>query len=161
MHQSRDSLVKFIDATIKNRGMTLRSASKAIGRNDAYLQQFVGKKRSPEVLPEDARHALAAVLRVDERELRLASQKVDRSSNVLQDKDVSEEFNLPAVYENAQSRREAVHMGDTVGNEALIKDLMSQVRDIATRMTRIEGAVFGTDPGVVPNKLGPPSRRKA
>ena len=45
-------------------GLSLKEASRAIGRNDAYLQQFLYRK-SPRRLPEDARHHLATILDID------------------------------------------------------------------------------------------------
>ncbi len=47
----------------------LKRASLACGRNHAYLHQFV-HRGTPKRLPEDARHALAAHLGVDEAVLR-------------------------------------------------------------------------------------------
>lgn len=50
------------------RGRSLASLSAMIGRNPAYLRQFV-TRGSPRRLPEDERRHLAIVLNVDEREL--------------------------------------------------------------------------------------------
>ena len=47
----------------------LKSMSIALGRNPAYLHQFI-HRGSPRVLPEKLRHRLAALLGVDERLLR-------------------------------------------------------------------------------------------
>lgn len=47
-------------------GHSLASLSTKIGRNVAYLQQFV-KRGTPRRLPEDERRALAMILQVDER----------------------------------------------------------------------------------------------
>lgn len=49
-------------------GRSLASLSATIGRNPAYLQQFVARG-SPRRVPEDERRHLAIVLNVDEREL--------------------------------------------------------------------------------------------
>ncbi|CAA6603861.1 putative repressor protein CI [Rhodospirillaceae bacterium LM-1] len=49
----------------------LKHASLAVGRNAAYLHQFIFRG-TPKVLPEDLRSALAAFLHVDENELRHA-----------------------------------------------------------------------------------------
>ncbi|GGC63788.1 hypothetical protein GCM10011504_47500 [Siccirubricoccus deserti] len=54
---------------IQDSGTDLKNASLAIGRNAAYLHQYV-TRGTPKVLPEDAREALAAHLGVDEEELR-------------------------------------------------------------------------------------------
>lgn len=47
----------------------LRNASLAVGRNPAYLHQFVSRG-TPRILPEDVRERLAALLGVDDSELR-------------------------------------------------------------------------------------------
>jgi hypothetical protein len=47
-----------VAATAAARGESLTAVSEALGRNPAYLQQYI-KRRSPKVLPEDARLALA------------------------------------------------------------------------------------------------------
>ena len=57
-----------VAATAAIRGESLASLSEAIGRNPAYLHQFI-ERRSPKVLPEDVRLALAQHWRMDEREL--------------------------------------------------------------------------------------------
>lgn len=49
-------------------GRSLASLSATIGRNPAYLRQFV-TRGSPRRLPEEERRNLAIVLNVDEREL--------------------------------------------------------------------------------------------
>ena len=48
--------------------ITLKQASRAIGRNDAYLQQFL-YRGTPRRLPEDVRHQLAAFLDIDQSRL--------------------------------------------------------------------------------------------
>ncbi|WP_242149666.1 hypothetical protein [Sphingomonas sp. BAUL-RG-20F-R05-02] len=51
---------------INQRGESLGALSRMIGRNDAYLQQFI-RRGTPRRLDEDARLKLAKVLKVDER----------------------------------------------------------------------------------------------
>ena len=48
--------------------ISLKQLSRAIGRNDAYMQQFL-HRRTPRHLPENARHRLAACLGLDQRQL--------------------------------------------------------------------------------------------
>ena len=48
--------------------ISLKEASRAIGRNDAYLQQFLFRG-SPRRLPEEARHMLADMLGIDQQSL--------------------------------------------------------------------------------------------
>ena len=54
---------------VKGRGSDLKNVSLAIGRNAAYLHQFV-HRGTPKVLPEDVRAALAQHLGCDDGELR-------------------------------------------------------------------------------------------
>ena len=60
-------------------GLSLKQASRAIGRNDAYLQQFLFRG-SPRRLPEEARHALAAMLGIDQQILAYLPQSPPMSS---------------------------------------------------------------------------------
>jgi cyanate lyase len=50
------------------RDRSLQSLSAQLGRNPAYLHQFV-HRRSPRRLPEDDRRRLAMMLEIDERQL--------------------------------------------------------------------------------------------
>jgi phage repressor protein C with HTH and peptisase S24 domain len=54
---------------LQERGSDLRKASLAMGRNAAYMHQYI-HRRSPKVLSEDDRVALAEHLGIDEDELR-------------------------------------------------------------------------------------------
>lgn len=49
--------------------LTMAEVSRAVGRNHAYMQQFM-KRGVPAKLPEDVREKVAAVLKVPERDLR-------------------------------------------------------------------------------------------
>lgn len=57
-----------LDELARARGVGLAALSRMIGRNDAYLQQFV-KRGSPQRLDERDRRALAGFLGVEEGEL--------------------------------------------------------------------------------------------
>lgn len=57
-----------VERLVAARGLDLSTASRMIGRNAAYLQQFI-KRGSPRRLPEEERLRLAMALDVDEREL--------------------------------------------------------------------------------------------
>jgi len=59
---------KKVERLAAERGQSLAELSRLIGRNDAYLQQFI-RRGTPERLPEDARLALAMHFKIDEREL--------------------------------------------------------------------------------------------
>ena len=65
MDPVRDLVLARLDAI----GETLKSASMKLGRNHAYLQQFI-HRGVPARLPEDTRHALARLLGVEEARLR-------------------------------------------------------------------------------------------
>lgn len=61
----RNRLLKLIE----DRDTDLKAASLKIGRNAAYLHQFI-YRGTPKILPESERHALAKFLKVDESDLR-------------------------------------------------------------------------------------------
>lgn len=63
-----DDLRKKIENLLKDRGISLASASIQIGKNSAYMHQFINKG-SPVNLPEEQRVRLANILDVDEQEL--------------------------------------------------------------------------------------------
>lgn len=63
-----DTVRRTVARLVRDRGLDLASVSRMIGRNDAYLQQFV-KRGTPRRLPEQERLHLAIALNVDEREL--------------------------------------------------------------------------------------------
>ena len=63
----RRTLIQLI--ALRDPPTDLKKASLAIGRNHAYLQQFI-QRGTPRRLPEEARHALAAYLGVAESALR-------------------------------------------------------------------------------------------
>jgi phage repressor protein C with HTH and peptisase S24 domain len=56
------------------RGVSLSALSRMLGRNVAYLQQFVGRG-SPRLLPERERRMLADFLELDERVLGAAAER--------------------------------------------------------------------------------------
>ncbi|MCS6986607.1 MAG: S24 family peptidase [Sphingomonadaceae bacterium] len=57
-----------LEERLRARGLNLAAASRAIGRNPAYLQQFL-RRGVPRRLPEAERRALARLLDMDEAEL--------------------------------------------------------------------------------------------
>lgn len=63
-----DPVRKLILDKVEGSEHSLASLSKAIPRNQTYLQQFI-TKGSPKKLPEDVRKALAALLKVEEAQL--------------------------------------------------------------------------------------------
>lgn len=63
-----DDVRKKIDKLIKEKKIPLAQISLSIGKNIAYIQQYI-KKGSPVRLPEEQRKKLALILGVDEQEL--------------------------------------------------------------------------------------------
>lgn len=63
-----DQIRAHIDELIRQKGKKYRSLSLSIGKNEAYLHQFINKG-SPLRLPEEQRRKLAQLLEVDEQEL--------------------------------------------------------------------------------------------
>jgi phage repressor protein C with HTH and peptisase S24 domain len=64
-----DAVRELVVGRLAEIGETLKSASEKLGRNHAYLQQFV-QRGTPARLPEDVRRDLAALLGVAEDALR-------------------------------------------------------------------------------------------
>lgn len=64
-----DALRKHIVELIKQNNTSLKEASLALGRNHAYLHQFI-HKGTPRILPEKERYLLAQFLHVEEEQLR-------------------------------------------------------------------------------------------
>lgn len=71
-----DKVRKILVDTVTERGANLAELSRAVGRNHAYLQQFV-KRGVPAELPEKIRLKLALLLEVDERVLRTPDSELD------------------------------------------------------------------------------------
>ncbi len=66
--ENTEEIRKKISRLILERGLNYAQVSLAIGKNIAYIQQFV-KNGSPRRLGEVERHKLAQILHVDEQEL--------------------------------------------------------------------------------------------
>ena len=66
--EKTEEIRKKISRLILERGLNYAQVSLAIGKNIAYLQQFI-KNGSPRRLGEVERHKLAQILHVDEQEL--------------------------------------------------------------------------------------------
>jgi phage repressor protein C with HTH and peptisase S24 domain len=64
---------------LQQAGITLKEASRALGRNDAYLQQYL-YRGSPRRLPEDIRYALAELVGCDQRHF-LGPNEIERQVN--------------------------------------------------------------------------------
>ena len=68
-----------VATALQQAGITLKKASRALGRNDAYLQQYL-YRGSPRRLPEDMRYALAELVGCDQRRF-LGPNEIDRQVN--------------------------------------------------------------------------------
>lgn len=66
--ENTEEIRKKIARLISEHGLNYAQVSLAIGKNIAYIQQFI-KNGSPRRLGEVERHKLAQILRVDEQEL--------------------------------------------------------------------------------------------
>lgn len=60
-----DSVRKLLSGLIADRGLNLSDVSKKLGKNHAYMQQFI-KRGIPERLPEDVRSKLSEMFGIDE-----------------------------------------------------------------------------------------------
>lgn len=74
-----DAVRKLIFEKAKEQKTNLAELSRKVGRNHAYLQQFI-HRNVPEHLPEKLRPILAAALHIDENDLRPPSLKLPKSS---------------------------------------------------------------------------------
>lgn len=81
MDEKWDMVRATLDRLIAERGSNYVDASRAIGRNPAYIQQFI-KRRSPRKLDEDDRRTLARFLGVDESLLRGEAAADERKNPV-------------------------------------------------------------------------------
>ena len=68
-----------VATALQQAGITLKEASRALGRNDAYLQQYL-YRGSPRRLPEDMRYALAELVGCDQRRF-LGPNEIERQVN--------------------------------------------------------------------------------
>lgn len=84
-----DPVRQLIVEEAEKRSETLASLSKKMGKNHAYLQQFV-KRGVPAQLPEGIRSALAALLHVDENRLRGESASPLQPARMTVDKPLGE-----------------------------------------------------------------------
>ena len=71
-----DPVRNLISQLLRERGLDAKAVSLAIGRNHAYLQQFL-KRGIPRKLPEDVRVALADYFQIEQKDLAGVSQKAN------------------------------------------------------------------------------------
>lgn len=93
---AQDSQRAYLRTALEAAGVTLKDASLAIGRNQAYIQQYISKG-VPQYLREPERDALVRLYRVDGEHLkpppRLPKpQKSGKAANVERSVDLLQEF---------------------------------------------------------------------
>lgn len=66
---SQEDIQKLVRERLRERNINMTEASRLVGRNDAYIQQFL-ERGTPKRLPETVREALAPALGLDPDDLR-------------------------------------------------------------------------------------------
>ena len=64
----------------QNNAFNLRNLSRSLGRNDAYLQQYI-KRGSPNYLPEEERNKLSKILNINSADLTPPWLKIEKISS--------------------------------------------------------------------------------
>tara|TARA_B100000579_G_C22710156_1_gene794121 strand:+ start:394 stop:1050 length:657 start_codon:yes stop_codon:yes gene_type:complete len=93
----RENLLEYIN---QSKFFNLRSLSKSLGRNDAYLQQYI-KRGSPRYLPEEERSHLCKILKIHIQTLTPKWLKIknDEKKNVFKIRKNNKDFlNLPKEF---------------------------------------------------------------
>ncbi len=75
----------------QNNAFNLRNLSRSLGRNDAYLQQYI-KRGSPNYLPEEERNKLSKILNIDSADLTPPWLKIEKitSKNIFKIKKIDD-----------------------------------------------------------------------
>jgi phage repressor protein C with HTH and peptisase S24 domain len=133
--KSSDSARRLIEAIIQERSLELRPISLQLGRNHAYLQQFL-RRSKPAHLPEDVRHDLATILGVPEKDLRPTDTGPAETQELITYENVLRKVPLPVIEEFP---RDLPIRGNAVGGEGGHFDLNGQVVDWARRPPRLMG----------------------
>src|SRR6266851_8857227 len=76
-----DSPRRLIVSKVAELGLSLSELSLSVGKNHAYFQQFI-KRGVPTRLPEEVRGRVAEILKIDERQLKVAGLKYSTQSFV-------------------------------------------------------------------------------
>jgi len=95
---SSDAIRTLLTRLAGERNVGLQAVSRAIGKNHAYLQQFVTGRRSPAVLPEAVRIALGRYFRVDPDLFKPPEHPADQQSMRSIDADLLARANYVARY---------------------------------------------------------------
>ena len=75
----------------QNNAFNLRNLSRSLGRNDAYLQQYI-KRGSPNYLPEEERNKLSKILNINSADLTPPWLKIEKitSKNIFKIKKIDD-----------------------------------------------------------------------
>ena len=75
----------------QNNAFNLRNLSRSLGRNDAYLQQYI-KRGSPNYLPEEERNKLSKILNINSADLTPTWLKIEKitSKNIFKIKKIDD-----------------------------------------------------------------------
>ena len=74
-----DAARNLIVTRVAELGLSLSDLSLQVGKNHAYFQQFI-KRGVPARLPEEVRGRVAEILKVDERQLKVARSEISLPS---------------------------------------------------------------------------------
>lgn len=123
MAESIDPVRKILPMLAEQRGMSLRELSMAIGKNEAYLSQFLdAKKASPKKLPEDVRERLAEKLGVPDDVLRMGATKAMRAIQGGKDARVVEHDGSLTIAGEAYLKIPVYDIRASAGAGALVED---------------------------------------
>lgn len=107
--QDMDPVRKLILEKVEETGTDLKALSKAIGKNHAYMQQFI-RRGVPKTLDEDIRPALAQKLGLDPNQLKIGSTGRNLSLSNHNDKPVK-----ATIAPNALTEVNSNHKGQPLG----------------------------------------------
>ena len=91
-----------VRAAVAAAGMTLKQASRALGRNDAYLQQYL-YRGTPRRLPEPLRLRLAGITGADQADF--LDQALRALKKKMQREGIFREMKMRRSYEKPSERR--------------------------------------------------------
>lgn len=133
--KTSDSARTIIEAKLREKNLEMRPLSLQLGRNHAYLQQFL-RRGKPAHLPEDIREALAKLIDVPEADLKPIDTKSDSSALVTSYSTVLKKVPLPMVEEFP---RDLPILGKAVGGDGGCFEINGEVVDYARRLPRLMG----------------------
>lgn len=131
-------------------GFSLRVASRALGRNDAYLHQYLYRK-SPRRLPEDVRHKLARLVACEHTQFLNASEIQHETGLKFDPTDNADNA------DNAQNNSPGSQEKDTasIGTASIERggQPLPNESHLGQSPAEITGHVYGNAPGPVPTRI--------